>query len=53
MDNFILMFILVYEMLLRVWQQGEERNEPVFITYSTLMKFLFFSLERKLYGVQW
>lgn len=51
MENFILTFISFYEMLLRVGQQDEERNEPVFIPCSGLVKFLFPSLERKLCGV--
>lgn len=37
MDYFIQMFVLFREMLLRVGQQDEDRNEPVLITYSTLV----------------
>lgn len=40
MDSFILMFVLLYEMLLGVAQQEEERNEPIFITCSVLVMFL-------------
>lgn len=37
MDYFIQMFVLFREMLLRVGQQDEDRNEPVLITCSTLV----------------